>query len=209
MDMSPHAHALLDRRNDSLLTWNESFTSLCRIAPHQGTTFASLGFPREIGTLISAQTEAVMSGREVRSLPQPHFRLETPDGSGLYAVRLVYVSNDGRRVMLSLQHSGAWDMLGRLFLDGSMYDFFPDIVGVHDLAGRVLACNQAGCAFVHKSREEILGRTFEDMLDEDAAVVARDTTAPASPSTRCCWRRWATWRRTSPGWPRAWSTPPS
>ena len=174
MDMSPHAHALLDRRSDSLLIWNESFASLCRIAPHQGTTFASLGFPREIGTLISAQTEAVMSGREVCSLPQPHFRLKTPAGSGLYAARLAYVSNDGRRVMLSLQCSGAWDMLGRLFKDGSMYDFFPDIVAVHDLAGRVLACNQAGCAFVHKSRDEILGRDFDDILDKDAAAVARD-----------------------------------
>ena len=33
--------------------------------------------------------------------------------------------------------------------------------------------------------------------------------APASPSTRCCWPRWATSSRTRPGSPPAWSTPRS
>ena len=174
MEMSPHAHALLDRRDDSLLAWNESFASLCRTTPHQGALIASLGLPREINTLIAVQTEAVMSGREVGGLPRPHFQLGNSNGGGLYAARLVYVSGDGRRVMLALQQSGAWDMLGHLFRDGSMYDFFPDIVAVHDLAGRILACNQAGCAFLHKSRDEIIGRTFEDLLDREAVSVARD-----------------------------------
>ena len=33
--------------------------------------------------------------------------------------------------------------------------------------------------------------------------------APASPSTRCCSRRWATWSPTRPAWPPGWSTPAS
>ncbi len=173
MGMSPHAHALLDTQNYMLLAWNEAFASLCNTPLHQGAELVSLGLPVELKSLVSAQASAVMSGKNVSDLPQPHFKLPTSAGEMLYAARLIYVSADGRRAILSLQRSGSWDMLAALLRDGSLYDFFPDMVSVHDLSGRILACNQAACAFLHKSREEIIGSALEDLLEEDAGATAR------------------------------------
>ena len=173
MEMSPHAHALLDRHNDALLAWNNSFAALCKTAPRQGVPLLSLGFPADLADLVAGQTAAVMSGKNLHSLPQPHFRLKGADSEGLYATRLAYVSPDGRRVLLSLQQKGAWEFLGPLLQDGSLYDFLPDMVSVYDLEGRILACNQAGCAFLHKSRDEVIGRTFDEVLEKDAATAAR------------------------------------
>ncbi len=173
MEMSPHAHALLDRSNDSLLAWNESFATLCKTPPRQGAPLLSLGFPADLGALVSGQAAAVMAGKNLHSLPQPHFKLKNSDSEGLYAARLVYVSPDGRRVLLSLQQKGAWDFLEPLLQEGTLYDFLPDMVTVYDLEGRVLACNQAGCTFLHKARDEVIGRTFDDILEKGAAAARK------------------------------------
>jgi len=50
-----------------------------------------------------------------------------------------------------------------------------DCIVIKDKLGRYIWINHAGCAFLNRSVEEVLGKTDFDLFDRDAALLIRKT----------------------------------
>ena len=170
MEFSPCPFVLLQNANGELIDWNSAFTDLCPTAPCYGMQLEELGFSPEVYAVIRNQCDMLAHGRTTDDMPWRHLSANFAVSTSILVVKIIHYDTDSGEALLSLRESDSWNLLAPSGRERAALDTFPAIVGLHDSQGTFLACNTRCCTLLGKSREEIVGRTFEELFGKEAAA---------------------------------------
>lgn len=164
MDLSLYAYALIDCDTLCVTEWNPPFAALCKPLPERGAPVSAPGFPCGLRDLVANPEEWPLAGEPAgkRSWrPLPNCRM---DGGELWG-RLLHRTSDTGQLLVALKCESGWERLFARAGSGEIFDFFPGMVFLLDAGRHFLACNEAFCRYVGKSRQSIRNQPLAAVLD--------------------------------------------
>ena len=168
LSLATHACALINA-DGKMESWNAAFASLCGKAPGANMDFATLGLPEDLPELVKEQRRDLEAGVPPAQIPWRALAARHVSERDLRARLCFREAASGKMLLLIDIAPSSWGILTQYSENEEVFDSFPGIVGLHDLSGRILACNRAACDFLEKSRDELVGKGFENVFDEKTA----------------------------------------
>ena len=164
LHISPYAYALVDCDTLRVADWNPAFEALCPNPPARGAAVDDPMFPCGLDELVKNRAEWPVPGEPAGSRPWRRLPGCLPGGGEPWG-RPIHTTPDSGQLLVALKRESGWDMLLSHAGSGELFDSFPGMVVLLGADRRFLACNDAFCEYMGKSKEAIRDQPLEAVVD--------------------------------------------